>query len=160
MLWLSASLVCGLLCIILTAIQSTWKSARLPGPLPQQSSYQLLGPEWQSMGDFALGHYPTHGLVGLLTCEYWQEPWNIHRWMTALLRSGRRRVFVAYFLYRLGADIRIYTCLLHNEFCYLAENAITFCYPTVMHEGIDYAAHEISHLGFNLSGGYIPAKFC
>jgi hypothetical protein len=91
-LWVSCEPVpvCGLLCNILTAIQSTSKSARLPGPLPQQSSYQLLGPEWQSMGDFALGHYPTHGLVGLFTCEYWQEPWDIHRWMTALLRSGRK----------------------------------------------------------------------
>jgi hypothetical protein len=53
------------------------------------------------MGGFALRDYPTHGLVGLLSWWAWQEPWNIHRWMTALLRSGRRRVFVAYFPYRL-----------------------------------------------------------
>jgi hypothetical protein len=57
------------------------------------------------MGDFALGHYPTHGLVGLFTREYWQEPWNIPRWMTAILRSGHRRVFVAYFPYRLGPKL-------------------------------------------------------
>jgi hypothetical protein len=55
------------------------------------------------MGDFAVGDYPTHGLVGLLTWWAWQEPWNIHCWMTALLRSDHSRVFVAYFPYRLVA---------------------------------------------------------